>query len=77
MPLQPHHIGLEAVAALLQSGNGVLPVLDVLLRHSAPVVVGDDALSRAGQVGPYEADARILFARMPLDLCHRMMRHCP
>jgi hypothetical protein len=44
------------------------PVLDALLRGAALVVEGDNALSRPRQVGDDEADVRLQFARVPLDL---------
>jgi hypothetical protein len=47
-----------------------LALLDPLLRRVALIVKGDDALRRSRQIGEDEADTRVKFVRMPLNLGH-------
>jgi hypothetical protein len=51
--------------------------LDPLLARPALVIEGNHTLGRARQVGDDEADARIKFARMPLDLGDHSARPGP
>jgi hypothetical protein len=48
-----------------------------VLCRAALVVEGDDTLGRPSQVGDDEADTRVKFARMPLDLGHDAARLVP
>lgn len=52
----------------------VLVLLDLLLRRAALIVEGDHPLGGAGQVGYDKPDARIQFARMPIDLVSTVHR---
>jgi hypothetical protein len=52
----------EGVAGEPRPADRILPLLDVLLGGAAAVVQLDRALVGSGQVGHYEADARIKLA---------------
>src|SRR6516162_9275732 len=68
MELEADGIGGEGSAGQPRPFNRALAFLDPLFRRAALVVEGDDALRRPRQVGHDEADARIQFAGVPLDL---------
>src|SRR5262245_2300535 len=75
--LEAHRVGPEGRARQPRPLDGVLALLDVLLRRAAPVEEGDDLLGRATQVRHDEADARIQLAGMPLDLRDHPARPVP
>src|SRR6516165_2606212 len=68
MKLEPHRVGGERSARQPRPLDRALALLDPLLACPALVVEDNNALGRAAQVRHDEADARIEFARMPLDL---------
>ena len=68
MKLETHGVGRERSARQPRPLDRALAFLDPLLARPALVVEGNDALGRAAHVRHDKADARIQFARMPLDL---------
>src|SRR5262249_34348081 len=68
MKLEPYRIGGKRSARQSRPLDRAFALLDPLLACPALVVERNDALGRAAHVRHDEADARIQFARMPLDL---------
>src|SRR5262245_5073226 len=68
MKLEPHGVGRERPARQPRPFDRALAFLDPLLARATLVVERDHALSRAANVRHDEADARIKFFGMPLDL---------
>src|SRR5262245_37714097 len=68
MKLETHGVGRERPERQPRPFDRALAFLDPLLARAALVVERDHALGRAAHVRHDEADARIQFARMPLDL---------
>src|SRR5215472_13223333 len=68
MKLEPHRIGGERSARQSRPFDRAFALLDPLLARPALVVEGNGALGRAAHVRHDEADARIKFSGMPLDL---------
>src|SRR5256884_5220907 len=67
MKLEPHRVGGERSARQSRPLDRAFALLDPLLARPALVVESNDALGRAAHVRHDEADARIKFARVPLD----------
>jgi pimeloyl-ACP methyl ester carboxylesterase len=67
MKLEPHGVGRERPAQQPYHDRA-LAFVDPLFARPALIIEGDDPVGRARQVGDDEADARIKFAGMPLDL---------
>jgi len=66
--LQPHGIGGEAAAGQAGLDDRVLPLLDVLLRRTSPIVEQCHRFRRPAHVGHNEPDARIQRAGVPVDV---------
>ena len=66
--LKANGVGGERTAGKPRPSNRALALFDPLFAGAAFVVERDDILGRPRHVGDDEADARIKFARMPLDL---------
>ncbi len=77
MQLQPHRVRGEAVAGQAGPHDRVLALLDVLLRRAPLIVEQRHPFRRTGHVGHNEADARIQFAGVPLDLRHHPAGFAP
>jgi len=67
MSLKPDGVGGERAARKPRPSDRALAFLYSLFARPTFVVEGDDVLGRTRHVGDDEADARIEFARMPLD----------
>src|SRR5215510_14044667 len=68
MKLEPYGVGRERPARQPRPFDRALAFLDPLLARAALVVEREHALGRAAHVRHDEADARINFFGMPLDL---------
>src|SRR5262249_16279214 len=77
MKLEPHGVGHERPAPQPPPFYRPLAFLDPLLARGALVVERDHALGRAAHVRHDEADARIKFFGMPLDLGNHPARLAP
>src|SRR5262249_2095570 len=75
MKLEPHGVGRERPAP--RPFDRALAFLDPLLARAALVVERDHALGRAAHVRHDEANARIKFFGMPLDLGNHPARLAP
>ena len=70
MQLEADGVGSEGSASQPRAFDRTLAFSDPILRRTALVVEGDDALGGPRQVGYDEAYARAKLTRMPLDLGH-------
>src|SRR5262249_5946440 len=77
MKLEPHRVGGERSARQSRPLDRAFALLDPLLARPALVVERDHALGRAAHVRHDEADARIKFFGMPLDLGNHPARLAP
>src|SRR5262249_12486977 len=77
MKLEPHGVGCELPARQPRPFDRALAFLDPLFAGAALVVERDHALGRAAHVRHDEADARIKFFGMPLDLGDHPARLAP
>src|SRR5262252_705188 len=77
MKLEPHGVSRELPARQPRPFDRVLAFLDPLFARAALVVERDHALGRAAHVRHDEADARIKFSGMPLDLGNHPARLAP
>src|SRR5258708_16964299 len=77
MKLEPHRVGGERSARQSRPLDRAFALLDPLLARAALVVERDHALGRAAHVRHDEADARIKFFGMPLDLGNHPPRLAP
>src|SRR5260221_8452928 len=77
MKLEPHGVGGERSARQSRPLDRAFALLDPLLARAALVVERDHALGRAAHVRHDEADARIKFFGMPLDLGNHPARVAP
>src|SRR5262247_2707818 len=77
MKLEPHRVGGDRSARQSRPLDRAFALLDPLLARAALVVERDHALGRAAHVRHDEADARIKFFGMPLDLGNHLARLAP
>src|SRR5436190_15415838 len=77
MKLEPYRVGGERSARQSRPLDRAFALLDLLLARPALVVESNDALGRAAHVRHDEADARINFFGMPLDLGNHPARLAP